>query len=142
MLDVAQQVNVGLFCCSKKSLGHQNGSRVMLLGFKDQRTVGLLSVKHPVILTGGYARICVHGRARRRILVRGIGARGLTCALTDTWSIVRKCNVFGVRKGCGWRVNPGANAAAPVPARSPMLMHQTLSGRLISNSIPYVAGHR
>ena len=83
MLDVAQQVNVGLFCCSKKSLGHQNGSRVVLLGFKDQRTVGRLNVKHPVILTGGYARIYVNGQVSTGTPVRATGAPGLTCTLKD-----------------------------------------------------------
>ena len=83
MLDVAQQVNVGLFCCSKKSLEHQNGSRVMLLGFKDQRTVGLLSVKHRWIRISGYARIYVNGQASRETRVRATGAPGLTCALKD-----------------------------------------------------------
>jgi len=83
VLDVAQQRNAGLFCCSKTLLGHQNGSRVMLLGFKDQRTVGLLSVKHPVILTGGYARIYVNGQVSTGTPVRATGAPGLTCALKD-----------------------------------------------------------
>ena len=83
MLDVAQQVNAGLFCCSKKSLGHQNGSRVTLLGFKDQLTVGLLSVKHRWIRISGYARIYVNGQVSTGTPVKATGAPGLTCALKD-----------------------------------------------------------
>jgi len=55
----------------------------MLLGFKDQRTAGRLNVKHPVILTGGYARIYVNGQVSTGTPVRATGAPGLTCALKD-----------------------------------------------------------
>jgi hypothetical protein len=46
VFDVAQQLNAGLFCCSKIDVGHQSGSRAQLLGSPDQRTVDRLNVKH------------------------------------------------------------------------------------------------
>jgi hypothetical protein len=71
----------------------------MLLGSPDQPSADHLHVKHRLILIGGYARIYARGQVCRVMLVKVTGARGLTCALTGTWSIVRKCNVFGRVEG-------------------------------------------
>ena len=76
------------------------------------------------------------------MLVKVTGELGLTCALKVTSSIVRKCNDYGVKKGCVWRVNPGVNEAELAPARSLMLTHQTWCGQLISSSMRCAVGHQ
>ena len=69
----------------------------MLLGSPDQPTVGRVSVRHRPILTGGYARISVLGQVSRGTPGKAIGGPGQTYAPAGMSSIVRKCNVFGVK---------------------------------------------
>ena len=114
----------------------------MLLGSPDPPNVGHVSVKHRLILTGGYARISVRGQVSRGTPVRAIGGPGQTYAPAGMSSIVRKCNVFGVKKACVWRVNPGVDEPDLVPVQSLLLMRPTLFGRLISSSIRCGAGHQ
>jgi hypothetical protein len=104
-----------------------------------------LHINHQSIRIGGCARIYAFGLDRLAMLVR---VTAELCSSRQifvpkaTMSIVRKCNVFGVKKACGLPVNHAVNVVGHPRERSRERTHRRRCGRSISNSIPCVAGHQ